>query len=99
MKKVIIIFLLFVCLSSYGQTNKDYKNTNKVSKDIFIGDSTIAILHYDSLYNYSKRNLFEEGKEINLTNLDISDIEDILKVCIAKYNAEHKHRYKKYLIK
>ena len=93
MKKGIIIFLIFVCLSSYGQTNKDNKNINKVSKDVFIGDSTIAILPYNSLHELDKTYLFGKSKETNLTKTDIEEIEEILNKCIEEYNLKQEKYY------
>jgi len=96
MKNLYIILLLFVSIICYGQTNKDNKNTNKVSKDVFTGNSNIAILHYDSLYYVTSILQFGKGKETILTNSEILDIDKIVKDCIAKYNAEAEKYYEKY---
>ncbi len=86
MKKVIITILILVSQISYGQTKKD-------TKDVFFGDTTIAIIKYNSLPEQNKTYLFGKSKETNLTISEIAEIDVILNRCIEEYNLKQEKYY------
>ena len=88
MKNLYILLFIFITQLSYGQTKKDTNN-------IFTGDTTIAIIHYNSLYEQYKTYIFGKSKEAILTTSEIAEIEVILNKCIDEYNTEKEKELEK----
>ncbi len=86
----LLIPILTICLTSYGQTKTETKNKDKNQNTYNIDTSVIAVLSFDTTRNW----VFKDSKPTDLTNIDLLKIETILNQCINDYNPDQERQFK-----
>ena len=86
----LLIPILTICLTSYGQTKTETKNKDKNQNTYNIDTSVVAVLSFDTIRNW----VFNDSKPTDLTNIDLLKIETILNQCINDYNPDQERQFK-----
>ena len=83
--KTLLLILITTTLTSCGQTTKNINSDKNPMTVTQMDTATIAIIPFENTSNWT---LFKNCKPSNLTNTDITEIEQILIKCIDNYNTE-----------
>ena len=88
---IILVLVLTVNISSYGQNRTVNKDESLNSTLIKVDTSLFSVLPFDTAQSW----LFKDSKPVELTNADLAQIEKLLKECIDKYNPGQVKLYNK----